>query len=134
MKPVKMKIYGLEIPMCDSKFVEKGICETDRGKVKEVTMLLAKTSNPETMVWLTVNGYRYLIKAAGFPRINVGEEVILHLSGNKKVKLPFVRNVVGIEVLQEEEVVFRARLPHEEYHPIGIRYYFEDLIDEYKYK
>ncbi len=74
-----------------------------RGIVKSSTMTLYSGGSK---VQLMIGRKTYELSATAIPRIDVGEEVILHLDGD---------TVVAFQVIRDEEVVFRCLLPQERF-------------------
>ena len=112
--------------------VDGGECHEIRGKVEKSTLLLGKWDMPSSTLVLQVGGHEYKLEGAGLPRINVGEEVILHskeslewLEQHVFPQYPSVDySIVGLQVISDGESIFRLVLPNSAFSHGIARYAF----------
>jgi hypothetical protein len=94
---------------------KKGVfCDEIRGKVQESTIKLGGQFIGKAVIKVRNKEYEYQFKD-GFIRIDQGEEVIIHT---------FESCVVGIQIIRDNEAVFRASWNGDSWH--WSDYAFED--------
>lgn len=96
------------------KFV--GIVKCSRGKITESTLQAGTEESPKSILTLRVNTKKVKLFAVGLPRLDVGEEVIIHKDDGE---------VVAIQVIRGDEVIFRFLMPQEKIRYGSIAYWFK---------
>ncbi len=90
--------------------IKKSPTSEARGLVEVVTLQMTARGAIDPELKLTVNGVKYELRGFGMPRIDIGEEIILHCTGNAIGGIP---DVAAIQIVHDGKVVFRALLPQE---------------------
>lgn len=106
MKIIRMVVFRNEIMGGDKDpLIKAGLCQEVRGVVEKSAMALGASSGKflmETILELIVNGKEFRLFGPGMPRIDAGEEVILHI---------YLDRVQGVQIVRNGEVIFRLCIP-----------------------
>jgi hypothetical protein len=82
-----------------------GIVKETRGEITESTLRVGgprPSEPPESTLTLHIDKKKFVLTGVGLPRLDVGEEVILHKDEG---------DVVAIQVIRGDKAVFRSLLP-----------------------
>jgi len=86
---------------------ENGYCAHVRGPVRESYMTVSSPNDMSNMntLELVVRGDVFKMSGTGLPRIDVGEEVMVHFDTPHHYPI-----VVGLQVIKDDQAIFRMQI------------------------